>query len=155
MWLFAGNVFVNDFAIVENRLDLGGGEFRAEEEMRQGLAAGRAGQVFAAEERRAEARAGVCRDRLDEHSTEAALRFKSANEEDVKKHTSSEAERFRTGLFAIVLDDFEDILFENRLRASGNGGAEGRGGGRNARLETKLPIDSGRKRSAVVCAARE
>src|SRR3989449_7919674 len=92
---------------------------------------------------------------MDNHPTEAAPRFECENEEDVKKHPSSEAERFRASLFAIVFDDFEDMLFENRLRASSDGGAEGRGGGRNAGLETKLPIDSGRKRSAVVRAARE
>src|SRR5712691_8484734 len=105
--------------------------------MRQGLAACRAGQVFAAEERRAEARAGVAGDRLDEHPTEAAPRFEGANEQDIQKDAAGKAEGLCASLFTVMLRNFQDDLFEDDLRAAGECGTDFRDGRGNTWLEAE------------------
>jgi hypothetical protein len=71
---FTGHVFINDFGVVQYRLNLRRSETRAEREMTQPLARVTAG-VFASKESSAQGGSGIAGDGLDMNVFEAAAVF--------------------------------------------------------------------------------
>src|SRR5258708_36889858 len=78
--VFAGRIFVNNFAIVENRFDFLRSGLRAERKRSERSAPRVPGGFFSREECRAEPGARVSGDRLNKHVPEPAALFEGANQ---------------------------------------------------------------------------
>src|SRR5258707_2673102 len=100
--VFAGRIFVDNFTVVEYRLDFLGRGFRAECERGQWRASGAASGFFARQERCAERCTGVARDRLNVNIAKAAALLECADQQDILKNSPRETERIGASRFAEV-----------------------------------------------------
>src|SRR5262249_39472362 len=110
------------------------GRVRASQRSATGAAAG----FFARQERGAQRRSGIARDRLNVNVAEAAAPFERAHQQNILKDAAGKAERVHTSFFAEIFRQAKHNLFQCGLCAAREVGANGTVCGSARTRETKF-----------------
>jgi hypothetical protein len=125
--IFAGEIAIGDFAIIEDGFDFVRVGVDADGEIRKRAAAGISGELFAGEVGCAQGGSRVAGDGLHVDSAEAGAGFQGADKKDVQEDSSREAQGAGAGGLLKVCGELEDDFLKTILGAAGQVCAERRG----------------------------
>ena len=123
--IFAGEIAISDFAVVEDGLDFVGIELNADGEVGERGAAGAASDFFARKQGGAEGGASVAGDGLYIDMVETGAGFERVNQENVEKHSAGKAEGTGARGLLKICGELENDFLEIVLGAAGEIGAKG------------------------------
>ena len=124
--IFAGEIAIGNFAVVEDGFDFLGSGLHAERKTGQRSAAGVALEFFAQEISGAERGAGIAGNSLNVNTREGAAAFERVDEKNIQEDSAGKTERRGAGLLLEIGSKLEDHFFEIILGAAGEIGAHHR-----------------------------
>src|SRR4029077_2717811 len=116
-FVFAREVVIGDFTVVEHRLDFLGIGVHAEGKSSERCAGGMACSLLECEISGAEGGARIAGDGLDIHMVKATAQFEGAHEQNIQKQAAREAKRTRGSLLTKIAGELQDNFFEIILSA--------------------------------------
>ena len=153
-FVFAGEVVIGDFAVVEDSLNFLGIGVHAEGKSGQRSAGGMAGSFLEREISGTKGGARIAGDGLDVDVVKAAAQFEGAHEQNIQEQAAGEAKRTRGSALAKIAGELQDNFFDIILGAASNVGTPRRGAGKTARGKTEFTIKLRRENAAMVRAGQ-